>query len=107
MVNTYKNKFNRKFKQPLDKSNSLDEIKKLTKIKKVILNKIVKRGEGAFYSNRASVRPHVKSATQWGIARVYSAVMNYYKWKKTGKEHGAFRTDRDLFEKYQPSLLKK
>lgn len=106
MVNTYKNKFNKKFKQPEDKSNSIAKISKLTGIKPIILNKIVKRGEGAFYSNRASVRPHVKSARQWGVARVYSAVMNYYHWKKTGKEKGAFKTDRDLFEKHQSKLLK-
>lgn len=103
---TYKNQFNRKFKQPMDKANSIDEIAKLTKIKKIILKKIIKRGEGAFYSNRASVRPHIKNATAWGIARVYSAIMNYYKYKKTGELHGAFKTDKDLFEKHQPSLLK-
>lgn len=102
---TYKHQFNRKFKQPKDKSNSLKEIRKLTKIKMIILKKILKRGEGAFYSNPQAVRPHVKNATTWGIARIYSAVMNYYYWKKTGKEKGAFRTDKDLFEKYQPGLL--
>ena len=102
---TYKQQFNRKFKQPKDQSNSIDNIKKLTKIKKIILKKILKRGEAAFYSDRASVRPNVKNATQWGIARIYSVIMNYYKYKKTGKLYGAFKTDKDLFEKYQPNLL--
>jgi len=37
--------------------------------------KIVKKGEGAYYSNPGSVRKQVMSARQWGIARLYSAVM--------------------------------
>jgi len=37
--------------------------------------KIVKKGEGAYYSNSGSVRKQVMSARQWGIARLYSAVM--------------------------------
>ena len=102
---TYKHQFNRKFKQPLDKSNSLNEIKKLTKIKKIILNKIFDRGVGAYKTNPQSVRPSVKSPEQWAYARIYSAIMNYYKYKKNGKIIGAFRTDKDLFEKYQPNLL--
>lgn len=104
-MNTYKNQFNRKFKQPKDKSNSIEEIKKLTKIKMIILKKILKRGEAAYYNNPQSVRPQIKSATQWGIARIYSAIMNYYKYKKSGKIIAAFKSDKDLFEKYQPSLL--
>jgi hypothetical protein len=39
------------------------------------LETIVRKGEGAFYSNHASVRPQVKSAVQWGQARLYSAIM--------------------------------
>jgi hypothetical protein len=39
------------------------------------LKTIQEKGEGAFYSNPKSVRPQVKNPTQWGIARVYSAVM--------------------------------
>ena len=37
--------------------------------------KILKKGEGAFKNNPKSVRPGVKSATQWGYARLYAAVM--------------------------------
>jgi len=36
--------------------------------------KIVEKGKGAYYSNPQSVRPQVKSAQQWGVARLYSAV---------------------------------
>ena len=75
MVLTYKNKFNLKHNQPKDKSNSLSEISKLSGYKLSGLKKIVDKGKGAYYSNPQSVRPQVKSATQWGIARVYSAVM--------------------------------
>ena len=75
MVLTYKNKFNLKHNQPKDKSNSLSEISKLSGYKLSGLRKIIKKGEGAYFSNPQSVRPQVKSARQWGIARVYSAVM--------------------------------
>jgi hypothetical protein len=84
-MSTYKEKFNKKYKQPKDKSNSLEEISKLTGYKLAGLKKIVKKGEGAFKSNPQSVRPQVKSATQWGIARVYSAVMGG-KAKKIDKD---------------------
>jgi len=75
MVDTYKNKFNRKYGFEKDASHSLAEIAKLTGYKLSGLKTIQEKGEGAFFSNKSSVRPQVKSATQWGIARVYSAVM--------------------------------
>ncbi len=75
MVDTYKNKFNRKYGFEKDASHSLAEIAKLTGYKLSGLKTIQDKGEGAFRSNPQSVRPQVKSATQWGIARVYSAVM--------------------------------
>jgi hypothetical protein len=102
---TYKKQFNRKFKQPLDKSNSKNDIKKLTGIKRIVLNRIYDRGIGAYRTNPKSVRPQVKSEEQWAMARVYSTIMNYYHWKKTGKEKGAFKYDRDIFEKYQKNLI--
>ena len=76
MVESYKNKFNKKYKQDKNKSNSIKEISKLTGYKISGLKKIVEKGEGAYFSNPASVRPSVSSPTQWGIARLYSAVMN-------------------------------
>lgn len=104
-MNTYKNKFNRKFKQPKDQSNSKNDIRKLTGIKRIVLNRIYDRGVGAYRTNPKSVRPQVKSEQQWAMARIYSTIMNYYEYKKTGKEKGAFKYDKDIFEKYQPELL--
>jgi len=89
MVLSYKQKFNLKYKQEKNKSNSLQEISKLSGYKLAGLKKIVEKGEGAYYSNPSSVRKNVKNPTQWGIARVYSAVMK-------GK---AAKIDKDLLIK--------
>jgi hypothetical protein len=86
MVETYKNKFNKKYGFSKDASHSVAEIAKLTGYKVSGLKTIVSKGEGAYYSNPQSVRPQVKSPTQWGIARVYSAVMGG-KAKKIDKSH--------------------
>lgn len=75
MVQTYKEKFNKKFRQPKDKANSIEDISKLTGYKLSGLKTIYKKGIGAYRTNPASVRPSVKSPQQWAIARVYSAVM--------------------------------
>jgi len=75
MPTTYRNKFNAKYGFERDASHSLSEISRLTGYKLAGLKIIQEKGEGAFFSNKSSVRPQVKSATQWGIARVYSAVM--------------------------------
>lgn len=76
MVKTYKQKFNEKHNQPKDKINSIKKIADLSGIKYRNALKIVKKGEGAYFSNPSSVRPIVTSPRQWGIARLYSAVMN-------------------------------
>lgn len=75
MVVTYKNKFNKKYGFDKDASHSLAEIAKLTGYKLSGLKTIFSKGQGAYYSNPSSVRPNVKSAEQWGTARLYSAVM--------------------------------
>lgn len=75
MVETYKQKFNKKFVFPKDESHSVAEISKLTGYKLSGLKTIIEKGKGAFYSNPQSVRPTVKDPTQWAFARVYSAVM--------------------------------
>ncbi len=72
---TWKEKFNKKYNQPLNKSNSLKEISSLTKISVKELKNIREKGEAAYFGDRKSVRPQVKNPTQWGIARIYSAVM--------------------------------
>jgi len=89
MTLTYKQKFNKKYGFKKDEPHSVAEISRLTGYKIAGLRKIVDKGRGAFKSNPQSVRPQVKSATQWGIARLYSAVMG-------GK---AAKIDKDLLIK--------
>ena len=72
---TYREKFNKKYGFPKYASHSIAEISRLSGYKVSGLRTIKRKGEGAFKSNPGSVRPQVKSATQWGIARIYSAVM--------------------------------
>ena len=85
---TYKQKFNKKHGFEKNKSHSIAEIARLSNIKYNNARKIVEKGKGAYFSNPKSVRPQVKSPTQWGIARLYSAVMG-------GK---AKRIDKDLLK---------
>lgn len=75
MVETYRDKFNKKFGFPKGTSHSVAEIAKLTGYKKSGLDTIISKGKGAFFSSPNSVRPTVKSPDQWGKARLYSAVM--------------------------------
>tara|TARA_R110000772_G_scaffold190211_2_gene301042 strand:- start:457 stop:726 length:270 start_codon:yes stop_codon:yes gene_type:complete len=89
MVQSYKQKFNIKYKQDKNKSNSIQEIAKLSGYKLSGLKKIVEKGEGAFFSNPKSVRPNIQNATAWGMARLYSSVMG-------GK---AAKIDKDLLKK--------
>ena len=88
MVETYKEKFNKKYGKKKDESNSIAEIARKSGIKYSNALKIVEKGKGAFYSNPKSVRKNVSSATQWGLGRLYSAVMG-------GK---AAKIDKDLLK---------
>jgi hypothetical protein len=83
---TYKEKFNKKYGFKKDASHSIAEISRLTGYKVSGLRTIKKKGEGAFFSNPQSVRKNVKSASQWGTARIYSAVMGG-KAKKVDAKH--------------------
>jgi len=94
MVYTFKQKFNRKYGQKLNSPNGKDDISKLTGISMKILDKVFYRGVGAFKTNKASVRPSVKSAEQWAYARIYSFVMG----GKTQKT-----TDNDLWKEHLKS----
>ena len=85
---TYKQKFNKKYGFNKNESHSIKEISSLSKITYRNALKIVKKGEGAYFSNPGSVRKQVSSARQWGIARLYSAVMG-------GK---AAKIDKDLLK---------
>ena len=75
MVLTYKNKFNKHYGFTKDTSHSIEDISKISGYNLRGLKTILSKGEGAYYSNPKSVRPSVNSATQWGLARIYSAVM--------------------------------
>jgi hypothetical protein len=72
---TYKQKFNQKYGFPREESHSIAEISKYTGYAVAGLKTIYQKGLGAFYSSPGSVRPQVKSADQWAMARIYSAVM--------------------------------
>jgi hypothetical protein len=74
MVLTYRNKFNIKYGFPKDESHSIADIARITGYKKSGLDTIFAKGVGAFKTNRAAVRPSVKSPEQWGQARVYAAI---------------------------------
>jgi len=98
MVQTNKMKFNRKYKQSLQTPNSKEDIVKLTKIPKSILDDVYDRGVGAYKTNRASVRPSVKSPEQWAFGRIYSFVM---------KQAGTWgRADKDLADKVKKMKIK-
>jgi len=82
---TWKERFNKKYNQPKDTSNSLAKIAKLTGIKRSALQKIYNKGIGAAKTAGIS-RPQVKSKEQWAIARVYSSVMGGPAAKVDAKE---------------------
>lgn len=87
MALTYKQKFNKKYKQPLNKSNSLSDISRLTGYKKSGLQTIYNKGVGAYRTNPSSVRPMVKSKEQWAMARVYASLNRSSKAHKIDKIH--------------------
>ena len=74
MALTFRQRFNKKHGFKKDDSHSIAEIARLSGIKYKNALKIVQKGRGAYYSNPKSVRPNVKSATQWGLARLYASV---------------------------------
>lgn len=74
-MTTFKQKFNKKYGFAKDEGHSIKEIAEKSGIKYSNALKIVKKGEGAFFTNPQSVRPSVSSARQWGVSRLYSAVM--------------------------------
>lgn len=106
MTTTFKNKYNNKYNQPLNKSNSINSISKQTGIKISILQAVFDRGVGAAETNPASVRSKLgnkrqggyplsnrMSPEQWGYGRLYGFVMRNPKQVSIGKP------DRDLFNK--------
>lgn len=106
MVETNKQKFNKKYGFPKDEGHSKAEIAKLTGIKKSILDEVYDRGVGARKTNPESVRSldgkkrggkslkGKMSAEQWAFGRIYSFVMG-------GKTRST--ADKDLWEKHKKS----
>ena len=86
-MSTYKQKFNLKYKQPKDQSNSLEDISRLTGFKKSGLQTIFNKGVGAFRTRPDSVRKGITSEDQWAMARVYAAVNPSSKAHKIDKIH--------------------
>ena len=98
--------YKKRYGFPKDASHSIADISKKTGIKKSILDQVMSRGRGAHKSNPESVRSldgkkrggkslkGKMSATQWGMARIYSFVVG-----------GKTRTtaDKDLWEKHKKS----
>ena len=85
MTLTYKQKFNRKYKQPLNQSNSLSDISRLTGYKKSGLQTIYNKGTGAFRTAGPS-SPNM-TLEQWSYARVYAAINPSSKAHKIDKVH--------------------
>jgi len=83
---TWKQKYNKKYGNDLEESNSLSEISEDTGVSKKGIQKIYNKGIGAYKTNPSSVRPNVKSKEQWAQARVYSAVMGGKSSKVDAKE---------------------
>ena len=95
---TNKQKFNKKYKQPINQANSKKDISKLTGISVKILDDVFDRGVGAYKTNPKSVRPSVKSPEQWAFGRVYSFVM---------KQKGTWgKADKDLADKVRKKKIK-
>ncbi len=102
-MSSYKQKFNKKYGFSLNEPHNLNEISKITKVKKSILQQVFNRGIGAWKNNISSVRlksgkkdysvtdrSKKMSPEQWAYARVYSFLMG----GKTSKT-----ADKDLYDK--------
>ena len=87
MVQTYKQKFNKKYGNPINKPNSLKEISDKTGYKLSGIKTIFQKGKGAYKSNPQSVRPNIKSPEEWAYARVYASVDKNSKSHKIDKIH--------------------
>jgi len=87
MVQTYKQKFNKKYGNPINKPNSLKEISDKTGYKLSGIKTIFQKGKGAYKTNPQSVRPNIKSPEQWAYSRVYASVDKNSKSHKIDKSH--------------------
>jgi len=87
MVLTNKQKFNIKHGLPKNKSHSIKSISNLSGYTEGSLRTVLSKGRGAYYSNPQSVRPHIKSATEWGRARIFASINPTTKAHKIDKIH--------------------
>jgi len=85
MTLTYKQKFNKKYGQPLNQSNSISTISKKTGYKISGLRTIYRKGLGA-YRTAGPSRPNM-TPNQWAQARVYASVNKNSKSYKIDKNH--------------------
>jgi hypothetical protein len=86
-LNTYRNQFNKKYGFDKNASHSIEEIAKLTGYELEGLKTIFDKGIGAYHTNKASVRPNVKSPEQWAYARVFASVNPKSKASKVDAKH--------------------
>ena len=84
---SYKQKFNKKYGFKMDEPHSIKEISDITGYKKSGLKTIFEKGEGAFYSNRSSVRKNITNPQQWAYARLYASVNPDSKAYQIDKTH--------------------
>jgi len=82
---TYKQQFNKKYSQPLNKANSISDISKKTGYKLSGLRTIYRKGIGA-YRTAGPSRPNM-TPNQWAQARVYASVNPKSKAYKIDKIH--------------------
>ena len=87
MTLTYKQQFNKLHGQPLNQSNSLEDISRLSGYELKGLKIIFSKGKGAFKSNRQAVRPTITSPEAWAYARVYASVNKKSKSYNVDKTH--------------------
>jgi hypothetical protein len=111
MVVSYKNKFNTQYGFDKNESHSIEDIAKITGYTIDGLQTIYDKGIGAYHTNPQSVRPQVKSAEQWAMARIYSAVMGG-KAANIDKSHlikGSGMNDKieELFKWSNPKMAQK
>lgn len=85
MVETYKNKFNKKYGFKKDEPHNLKEIAKITGYKYRGIKTVFEKGEGAFETAGPS-RPNMQKQ-QWAYARVYAALDPKSKAHKIDKIH--------------------
>lgn len=97
---TFKERFNKKFNQSKDKSNSTADMVKLTGIPKRVLDDVRDRGVGAYKTAGAS-RPNMTKES-WAVARQYAFIMKSYDAVKKGD--GKINQDKDLYEKIKNKL---